>query len=411
MLARLLRLVVPVEPGEIRPLLWSFAYHFALLAGYFLIRPLRDEMGIAAGARNLPWLFTATFVTMLAAVPLYGWLVARIPRRRLVPLVYRFFLVNLLVFFLLWRAGIAPVWVARVFYVWVSVYNLFVVTIFWSVMADSWRSPQGKRLFGFVAAGGSAGAIVGPLLTASLAKAAGTAVLILLSAILLEVAAQCMRRLPVTDDAVERPVGGGFLEGLRRLFANPFLLGIGMTVLLYTVTSTFIYLEQAHILEAQVDKSAARITIFALQDLFVNAVTIFLQAGVTGRIISGLGLAVSLSIVPVATLAGYVALLIAPSVLLVAVFQTVRRALHFAFDRPSREVLFTAVPREDKYKTKSVIDTLVFRGGDVVGAWTYAALGAAAIPAGIPFALAWLVTAVLLARAHEARAASKGAPP
>jgi len=143
----------------------------------------------------------------------------------------------------------------------------------------------------------------------------------------------------------------------------------------------------------------------------VNAVTIFLQAGVTGRIISGLGLAVSLSIVPVATLAGYVALLIAPSVLLVAVFQTVRRALHFAFDRPSREVLFTAVPREDKYKTKSVIDTLVFRGGDVVGAWTYAALGAAAIPAGIPFALAWLVTAVLLARAHEARAASKGAPP
>jgi AAA family ATP:ADP antiporter len=252
--------------------------------------------------------------------------------------------------------------------------------------------------------------MVGPALTASLARHAGTATLILLSAILLEVAAQGLRRRPASA-AAERPVGGGILEGLRRLVANPFLLGIGVMVLLYTVTSTFIYLEQAHILEAQVDRSAARITIFALQDLFVNSVTIFLQAGVTGRIISGLGLAVSLSIVPVATLAGYLALLVAPSVLLVAAFQAIRRALHFAFDRPSREVLFTALPREDKFKTKSVIDTLVFRGGDAVSAWAYAALGAAAIPAGVPFALAWLVTAILLARAHEKRAAAKGAPP
>src|SRR6185503_11395288 len=162
--------------------LWSFVYHFALFAGYYIMRPLRDEMGIVGGTRNLPWLFTATFASVLALVPLYSWLASRLPRRRLVPIVYRFFLLNLLIFFGLWRAGVAPAWVARVFFVWISVYNLFVVSVFWSVMADSWRSDQGKRLFGVIAAGGSLGAIVGPLITASLAKTVGVAILILASA-------------------------------------------------------------------------------------------------------------------------------------------------------------------------------------------------------------------------------------
>jgi AAA family ATP:ADP antiporter len=406
---RLLRLVVDVEPEEIRALLWSFAYYFCLLAGYFLLRPLRDEMGIAGNPSKLPWMFTATFIAMLLAVPAYSWLVARVPRRRLVPLVYRFFILNLLIFFALWRAGIAQVWVARVFFVWVSVYNLFVVSVFWSVMADTWRSPQGKRLFGFVAAGGSAGAMAGPLVVTSFANVAGTAVLILISAILLEAATQCMRRLPITDRAAERPVGGGVLDGFRRALANPFLLGISFQVLFYAVTTTFIYLEQARLLQLHVEESGTRTQIFALQDLFVNSVTIFLQAGVTGRIITGLGLAVSLSIVPLATFGGFAALLVAPGVLAVAIFQTLRRALHFAFDRPSREVLFTAVPRDDKFKAKSFIDLIPFRGGDVVGAWCFAALGAAAIPVGLPLALAWLVNGILLARAHEARVASKGA--
>jgi AAA family ATP:ADP antiporter len=291
---------------------------------------------------------------MLAAGAPLRWLVARIPRRRLVPLVYRFFLVNLLVFFLLWRAGIAPVWVARVFYVWVSVYNLFVVTIFWSVMADTWRSPQGKRLFGFVAAGGSRGAIVGPLLTPRWPRRAGKRVLILLSAILLEVAAQCMRRLPVTADAASATVGGGILEGLRRLFANPFLLGIGMTVLLYTVTSTFIYLEQARILTAQSTSRGAHHHL-RLQDLFVNVGDHLPAGGVTARIVSGLGSRSAWPIVPRRHPGRLRRVLIAPERPPGGRLPDgAPRVLHFAFDRPSREVLFTAVPREDKYKAKSV---------------------------------------------------------
>jgi AAA family ATP:ADP antiporter len=326
-------------------------------------------------------------------------------------IVYRFFISNLVVFFVLWRAGVEPVWVARVFFVWVSVYNLFVVSIFWTMMADSWSSAQGKRLYGFVAAGGTVGAIAGSSLTISLAQTVGTAPLVLASAALLEVAAQCARRLPSGGDHAERPLGGGMLEGFRRALQNPFLLGICAQIVLYTVTSTFIYLEQARIIAAGVKGAADRTTIFALQDLFVNGVLVALQVGVTGRVMTHFGLLLVMSIVPLWTLAGFSALLVAPGVLLVAVFWTTRRVLHFAFDRPSREVLFPAVPRVDKFKSKSFIDNAVYRGGDVVGAWLYAGLAGLATPIALPLCLAWLALARTLARAHERRARPQGGSP
>ncbi|MGH8648509.1 MAG: hypothetical protein ACREUP_04265 [Burkholderiales bacterium] len=177
--------VVAVRPGEARALLWSFAYFFCLLAGYYVLRPLRDEMGIAGGVRNLPWLFTATFFVMLAVVPVYGAVVAKLPRRRFIPLVYHFFVFNIAVFWLLLALDIATVHVARVFFVWISVFNLFAVSVFWSFMADLYASEQGKRLFGFIAAGGSAGAQLGPAVTVGLAVPLGPVTLLIVAALLL----------------------------------------------------------------------------------------------------------------------------------------------------------------------------------------------------------------------------------
>ena len=400
---RLLRLLVDVRPGEVAALLWSFGYYFLLLSGYYLLRPLREEMGVALGTREMTWLFWVTFSVCLLLVPLYAWLLQRFPRRRVVTYVYRFFVLNLLTFFVLWRTGVAHLAVARVFFVWVSVYNIFIVSVMWSVMADSWTTDQGKRLFGFIAAGGSAGALAGPAISALLARSVPPSTLVFATAVLLEAATQCMRNLPfVARSDAERAVGGGLLDGIKRVLSSPFLAAICGQILLYGLTTTFIYMRQAEILKPV--ESGDRRRLFALQDTFVNLTSIALQSSVTGRVMALLGLGIAMAMTPLVTLGGFVALIVAPSVYLVVGLYALRRAVHFAFDRPAREVLFTTVPREDKYKSKNVIDNVVFRGGDAIGGSAFAALGALALPMGIPFALAWLGCAIYLARAHARRA-------
>src|SRR5512147_2395097 len=193
------------RPEEIRALAWSFAYFFCLLAAYYVLRPLRDEMGVAGGVRNLQWLFTATFAVMLAAVPLFGAVVARLPRRRFIPVVYHFFVANIAIFWLLLALDVGKVHVARVFFVWISVFNLFAVSVFWSFMADLFSSEQGKRLFGFIAAGGSAGALAGPALTVWLAGALGPVNLLIVAGLLLEVAVLCARRLETASPGGDPP--------------------------------------------------------------------------------------------------------------------------------------------------------------------------------------------------------------
>ena len=186
---------LPATPQERAAALWSFAYFFALLAGYYVLRPLRDQMGIAGGVKNLPWLFTATFLTLIVAQPLYGALVAKLPRARFVPIVYHFFVVNLALFWLFLTLGIAPVIVARVFFVWLSVFSLFAVAVFWSFMADLFTAEQGKRLFGFIGAGGTAGGLLGPVITIGLSVPLGAVNLLIAAAILLELAVFCVYRL------------------------------------------------------------------------------------------------------------------------------------------------------------------------------------------------------------------------
>jgi AAA family ATP:ADP antiporter len=272
--------------------------------------------------------------------------------------------------------------VARAFYVWLSVYNLFVVSVFWSFMADLFASEQGRRLFGFIASGGTAGILLGLFLVRQLAMPLGPVNLILITAVLLEVSAQCVQRLSRWALDVQQPpspgepVGGGVLTGLKLLAGSPFLLGLGLQTVFYTVTSSFLYILQVKLVDTMATGAAARTTAFANIELGVQLLTLLLQAFITGRLISKLGLAVAMAVAPVLTALGFLGLSVLPVILLFVAVRSLRSASHYALERPSREILFTMVSREEKYKAKSFIDTVVYRGGDVVGGWMEGGLSA-----------------------------------
>ncbi len=415
-----LRRLVDVRREEVPALAWSWAYIFALLASYYMLRPIRDQMGIARGLDELPWLFMATLVGMLALNLPFAWLVKRLPRARFVPLTYRFFIANILVFAGLIYAvtGEAQVYVGYAFFVWLSVFNLFVVSIFWATVIDVFSTEQGKRLFGFIAAGATLGAIAGSAVTATLAQAAPTWALLIGAAILLELAVQAMRGLSgVADRLHELPdaarqgqvIGGGVLAGLRRTFASPYLLNIALFLALYSITSTFLYREQAGIARASFSDKGAQQAFFASVDLAVNVLTLGVQLFVTGRLTRAIGVGPVLALLPAASVLGFGWLAVAPSLTAIVTFQVLRRAGNFALARPVREVLFTVLPREDRYKTKAFIDTVVYRTGDQIGIWTYPAIaalgfGASAVSVlAVPLSLAWLVSALWLGREQAAR--------
>ncbi|MDH5342115.1 MAG: MFS transporter [Betaproteobacteria bacterium] len=428
----LLTRIVAVRPGEIRALLWSFAYFFFLLAAYYVLRPVRDEMGIAGGIRNLPWLFTATFFVMLAAVPVFGAIVARVPRRRFIPLVYHFFAVNILIFWVLLTFKIAMADTARVFFVWISVFNLFAVSVFWSFMADLYQSEQGKRLFGFIAAGGSAGALLGPLIAVGLAEAVGRANLLLIAALLLEIAVLCVMRLETAATAFKKNgdaasvspsaaphdagLGGSWIAGLMMVLRSPYLAGIALWVALLSLAGTFLYFQQANIVAALSDDPNRRTAIFARIDLAVSLLTIIVQFVITGKIIRRFGAGPAAAFLPFVFALGFLALALTPMLWVVIAFQATQRAANFAISNPARELLFTVVEREEKYKAKYVIDNVVFRGGDAVSGWLFHALRGFGMElssislATVPVALGWLALALTLGRAHEQRAPEKTPP-
>jgi len=426
-----LQRLVKVEPEEIRALLWAFSYFFALLCAYYIIRPMRDEMGIAGGVKHLQWLFTGTFLAMLAAVPLFGWVTSRYSRQQFLPLVYLFFIVDLLLFFVLFRSGLTQAWVARAFFIWTSVFNLFIVSVFWSFMADLFHDDQAKRLFGFIAAGGTAGALAGPALTAGLAVPLGPTNLLLLSAAGLGWALLCIRRLSAWHAALEvkpaaRPVestvspaiskdsvlGGGALAGLRLIAGSPYLLGICLLILLYTTLSTFLYFQQAQIVRDSFSDPAQRTTVFAAIDFATNALTIIIQVFLTGRIVKALGMGWTLALIPLLLGAGFLLLGVAPLLAALVCVQVVRRAGNYAIMKPSREMLFVVLGREEKYKAKNVIDTVIYRSGDLVSAWAYAGLqalglGLSAIAfIAVPTAGLWAWICYRLGGMQEARAKS-----
>lgn len=407
---------MPLAPGEAGPVAWSFLYFFCVLGGYYLLRPVRDTLGISGGVGDLPWLFTGTFLTMLAAVPAFAWFAARYPRRTLLPIVYGFFIVNLLVFWVWLTSGVAATVAARTFFIWISVYNLFVVSVFWSFMADVFSASRGRRLFAFIAAGGSAGAILGPLAAGGLATVASPFTLLPVSAALLAVALVCVAALrrwarSETDShqAENAGLGGGVWEGVRRIAVSRYLLGIAGFILLYTTLSTFLYFQQAELVSRLFEDDSRRTMVFAAIDFGTNTLTVALQLFVTHRIVRRLGLGVALGSLPAISLLGFVVLGLVPVLAALAAFQILRRSANYAVARPARETLFTVVPRTDKYKAKNAIDTLVYRGGDAASGWFYAGLSALGLgvagtaAVAVPLAMTWLVLAFVLGREQTRR--------
>lgn len=418
---------LPATPQERAAALWSFAYFFTLLAGYYVLRPLRDQMGIAGGVKALPWMFTATFVTLLVAQPLYGALVAKLPRKRFIPIVYHFFVVNLALFWLLLTLGIAPVIIARVFFVWVSVFNLFAVAVFWSFMADLFTSEQGKRLFGFIGAGGTAGALLGPVITLGLSVPIGPINLLIVAVVLLELAVFCVHRLERASELAEsapakagglhaeaRRVGGSAFAALPELVRSPYLIGVGAWVSLLSFGATMLYLEQANIVAATVHGAGAQTRIFAGIDLAVSLLTLLTQVFATGRLLKRFGTGAAAGALPAVYVVGFIVLAAVPSLAVVVVTQVTQRWMNFAIANPARQVFFTVVGREEKYKAKNLIDVVIYRGSDALYGWVFGSLQALGLTLGaialcaLPVAAGWLVLSGALGRMQERLATRLG---
>lgn len=409
-----------VQPGERTALMLGFAFHFCVLASYYLVRPLRDALGLEGGADKLQWLFTATFVVMVLMVPVFGALASRLPATRFVPLIYRVIAASMLVFGVLIANRIAPVAVGRVFFVWISIYNLFIVSIFWSVLVDRFSSEQGRRLFGFIAAGGTLGTFIGPLLAATMATRLGPVALTVAAALLLEVAVRCYRALLSRTQSQsgsrlmeDRRMGGSMLAGITLITRSPYLLGLVLFMLLHTSAATLLYFEQGRIVAGSYADVASRTQFFAVVDLIVSALTLIFQLLLTAPLIRLVGVGGALVALPLATIVAFSAMALAPVPATVALAQGLRRAVEFAIVRPAREVLWTVVSREEKYKAKNVIETLVYRGGDAVSGWL--SVGLTALGAGfglvalviVPFAGLWGWLCLWLARHQEKQVESK----
>jgi len=407
------------DDRELRGMLLAAAYGFFIMFAYYILRAVRDEIS-AADRGNLQLLWTAVFFVMIVAVQAYSWLASRYPRGVFVPLANRFFIACLVAFWasLVLMPESARPWIDRVFYVWTSVFALFVVTVFWGLVADCFTSDQGKRLFGFIAIGSSVGAIVGSSVTAALSTHVPVFTLLLISCAPLEAASWFAGSLHRsfgtgsfdTEDADE-PLEGDALSGMKAVFSSPYLLGIASFIALMTFASTVLYFAQSDLVyEAMTDRGERR-AFLARIDIVVNVLTICFEVYLTARIIKWLGVAVTLALVPAAVAAGFVALGVWPTLWTLVIVQVLYRSGRYGLAKPAREVLFTVVSREQKYKSKAFIDAAVYRGGDLASGWVYAGLAFAGLAIGsialvaAPMALLWTVIAIGIGRAGEERAA------
>ncbi|MBK7642342.1 MAG: MFS transporter [Planctomycetes bacterium] len=413
--------LVEIKKSEIALTLLSGLYFFFLLTSYYILRPMREAEGAERSSTRLAWLFTATCVTMIAMQPLYGWVVSRWPRRVFIPWVYRFFGLNLGLFFLLWRFGgpaTAKV-LSDVFFVWVSVFNLFVVAVFWSFMADIFREEQSKRLFGLIAVGGSIGAVTGAQITRSLVGWVGNVNMLLVSLVVLELATQCMlwiarlrgpEELEHAEQAnmPEAAQVGDAWNGLRLILRSPFLRLVAAHFFLASSIGTVLYFEQKELVQAGFPDKAARTQAFASIDVWTNAATFLVQLFVTGRLVKRMGIGFALMLGPVAAVVMLVAMAISPTLGVLIAAQIILRTLQHATTRPAREMIFTVVGREVKYKSKGFIDTFVYRFGDQLGSWgftgLFTTLGLALGPIAwvtVPVTLTWCAVARALGRAQK----------
>ncbi|CAA2142433.1 NTP/NDP exchange transporter [Hyphomicrobium sp. ghe19] len=411
-----LRRFVDVAPGEIAALLASFAMFFALLSAYYIIRPVRDEIGVSLGKDSLRELFTVVFIVMLALVPLFGFVATRFPRRYVLPSIYSFFSANLVVFWLVLKVSPDDHWVAGSFFVWASVFNLFVVSLFWSLMSELWSHEEAKRLYGFISAGGTAGALAGPLLTQGLVRVLPPVDLLAVSAALLiasMLASLQLRRLrPAEAKTASEPAGGGILDGAIKVFTTPMFARIALFIFITNIIGTFFYLEQARLVAASIDNSADRVLFFSGRDLAVSVVTFLIEVFGTARVLRRFGVTGALLALPLTGALGVLLLTFDAALWIVAAVMVAERIVSFALANPAIKVIYTLATPADKYKVQNFIDTVVFRGGDATSGWLFSLVGGGLGFAGgatgaiaIPLVVAWLWTAERLGANHKQRAA------
>ncbi|GAB3333102.1 NTP/NDP exchange transporter [Bordetella tumulicola] len=409
-----------LRQGEGLAVAAGLAMFFLLFCAYFMLRPVRETMGVAGGVDNLQWLFTGTFIVTLIAMPLFGWVASVAPRRQIMPWVYGFFVLNLLGFAVVLWTRPDSVWAGRVFYIWLSVFNLMAISLAWSVLADLFVGEQARRLFALIAGGASLGGLAGPLLGAALVQPLGHGGLLLLAAMLLTASAWMSAWLhrwrdqhPVdeADAASEarrrRPLGGNPFAGLSEVLGSRYLLGVALFVTLLASVSTFLYFEQARMVAEHFPDRTRQTQVFGLIDAVVQGLAILTQVFFTGRIAQRLGVGVLLVGVPLLLALGFLWLALSPVFAVFVVVMVARRAGEYALVRPGREMLYTVLPAEQKYKAKNFNDTVVYRGADALSGWVKRGVDliadqpSLALCLGAGIALAWAATGGWLARQYR----------
>ena len=414
---RIMKVASKIEAHELKAVLLSFSFVFILMAAYYILRPVRDALASDWTDTELSFLWTLNFFISCGVVALYGFAVSKVRFYVLVPGVYAFFGLSFVAFYLGISTLTDTVLIDKTFYVWVSVFSLFHISVFWSFMSDLFNQEQSRRLFAFIGAGASAGALLGPSIPALFVGMLGTDTLMLIAAVMLTIPIPIilyLDRLKVVElhnedvqaDLAQARIGGNPFSGFKMFFTNPYLLGIGAFILLYTAIGSFVYFEQKNLL-AEFDRET-RTQILAWVEWIVNGLTFVIGLFATSRIVTRFGMPFTLALVPVFIAAGLLILAFAPILTVVLALQVARRAGNYGITRPAREMLFTAVDRETRFKAKPVIDIAVYRGGDMVSSWAFAGLtdglglglGAmAAVGAGI--AAVWAAVGRFLGRSFE----------
>ena len=414
LLGRLLGKTARIEPGEIQPVVTAFVLFFCVLGGYFAVRPVRETVGTILGSDRVSDLYVITWIVSLAVVPLYGWACTKFRRSAFLPWIYGVVAVSLLAVGIALAADNTNLAVAQFFYVWISVLNLFIVSVFWSFLLEMFDANQTRRLFGVIAAGGTTGALVGPLLTDVLVTRIGNPGVLVMGAGFFVIAIYCQRRLlrawdgmasdPAAPRAPDRPMGGNPFSGFGLVLKSPYLLGISLFVILLASVNTFLYFEQLRLVSETFTDNEQRTQVFARLDYIVQGLTVLLQLFITGRVASKLGVVVLLTVVPLIMVGGFLGLAAVNTFAVLAVVFVARRVGEYAFIRPGREMLFSLVDTETKYKAKNLIDVPVYRGGDALAAQLKTALeagglstaGVALLGAGL--AAAWALNGWWLGR-------------
>ena len=417
--------ILGLEKSEYVAVAWSFAYFFCVLSAYYIIRPVREAMAVGSGPNTLPWLFFATFVTMLVVTPIYGFVASRYSRRQFLPWVYLFFISNIVIFWVVFSIAVSNesdhIWLGRVFFVWISIFNLFVVSVFWSFMAEIYTREQGRRLFGFITSGGSIGALMGGIATSYLAVRIGFQNVFPIAAIMLLLAIFCIRglRVQVTEDpgetstnagAVEKPLGGNPFAGITHVFSSRFFSYIAFKSIIASLLGTALYMFTAQMVGLSIPDTNEQTQFFSNINNWTNLLALIGQMLVVNRVVHRFGIGVSMTLLPIASVAGFLLLAVEPTLGIVALLTVLRRALGFGFSKPTTDMLYSVVTPEEKYKAKNFIDTAVYRAGDVVGILSIRGLFALGmgIPAisilMLPYAALWASISLWLGSDYGRRA-------